>query len=327
MRELLLDVLLARPHTHRIGMVEGLLLLSDWLPSAHSDNSPTPKSLFAEDATAWSLIGQAVRHAYLLRLDRMSFRKDVHGESKDETDRKRLVWTCRLTTDFEDGMIRLLLLVVYLADRQISVRLGQAFWSRGPSLSSNFTAQDFPTLQPAITGEDDQASVLQATMELTQLLHNAHDILYSSQARTQELISAGDYNRYLDDYQKALSSWREVWHNLVLTSKITCALTLMYEYLCLYVNAFAFQARVTQMRHEAQNTTYQENPRHLRKQALFPRGIMATPEGRYVFEALRAAKAVLKVMGRADPISCLRYMPTRYYLYAMPRIASRFHDH
>lgn len=102
MRELLLDVLLARPHTHRIGMVEGLLLLSDWLPSAHSDNPPVSKSLFVEDATAWSLIGQAVRHAYLLRLDRMSFRADLGGESKEETDRKRLVWTCMLAGDSQD---------------------------------------------------------------------------------------------------------------------------------------------------------------------------------------------------------------------------------
>lgn len=184
-------------------------------------------------------------------------------------------------------------------------------------MSSRFTAKDFPTLQPRIAGEDDQASVLQATMELTQLLHNAHDILYSSQARTQELISAGDYNRYLDDFQKALSSWNEVWQNLVLTSRIKCVLTLMYEYLSLYVNAFAFQARATQMSHEAQRSLDHEDLRYSRKLSLFPHGIMATPEGRYIFEALRAAKTVLKVMGRADPVLCLRFMPVRYYLYGL----------
>lgn len=94
MQELLLDVLLARPHTHHIGLVEGLLLLSDWLPAAGSDTSSASKSLSAEDATAWSLIGQAVRHGYLLRLDRASFRQDICSKSKEETDRMRLVWTC-----------------------------------------------------------------------------------------------------------------------------------------------------------------------------------------------------------------------------------------
>lgn len=94
MKELLLEVLLALPNTHRVGLVEGLLLLSDWLPSLQSHTSSTPRRLFAEDATAWSLIGQAVRHAYLLRLDRASFRDDVGNGDKKETDRRRLVWTC-----------------------------------------------------------------------------------------------------------------------------------------------------------------------------------------------------------------------------------------
>lgn len=94
MKELLLDVLLALPHTHHVGLVEGLLLLSDWLPSIQFNNLLPSKHLFAEDATAWSLIGQAVRHSYLLRLDRTSFRGDFSDESKEATDRKRLVWTC-----------------------------------------------------------------------------------------------------------------------------------------------------------------------------------------------------------------------------------------
>lgn len=100
------------------------------------------------------------------------------------------------------------------------MRLGQAFWSRDPSLSSKFTANDFPTLQSQCTGSEDHASILQATMELTQLLHNTHDILYSSHARTQELILAGDYARYLDDFQKALLKWSGSWRTLRASPKI-----------------------------------------------------------------------------------------------------------
>lgn len=154
-------------------------------------------------------------------------------------------------------------------------------------------------------------------MELTQLLHNAHDILYSSRIRTEELILAGDYNRYLDDLQRALSVWDESWRTLAVSPTMKCALTLMYEYLCLYVNAFAFQARAILLANEALGQVNNVQSTLSQRRSLFPRGIIATPEGRYIFEALRAAKSVLHVMGQADPVSCLRYMPTRYYLYAL----------
>lgn len=208
------------------------------------------------------------------------------------------------------------MIVVYLADRQISVRLGQSFWSRGPALSSKFTAKDFPSLQPDSTGGQDHASVLQATMELTQLLHNTHDILYSSRARTLELAMAGDYGRYLDDFQKALLIWNNTWKNLTVSPRIKCVLSLMHEYLCLYVNAFSFQAVISRNGLEAE-TRLGGNSAHSTTsavQSIFQGGIMAMPEGRYIFEALRAAKAALKIMGQADAISCLRYMPVRYYL-------------
>lgn len=89
-----------------------------------------------------------------------------------------------------------------MADRQISVRLGQSFWSRGPSLNSNFTAKDFPSLQPHPDGDsEDYASMLQASMELTQILHNAHAVLYSSKSRTMAMVLEGNYARYLDDFR------------------------------------------------------------------------------------------------------------------------------
>lgn len=205
---------------------------------------------------------------------------------------------------------------MYLADRQISVRLGQSFWSRGPALSSKFTAKDFPSLLPESTGGEDHASILQATMELTQLLHNTHDILYSSRARTLELAMAGDYGRYLDDFQKALLTWNNAWKNLTVSPRIKCVLSLMHEYVCLYVNAFSFQAVVSRDGPEARRHRDEEGegPPSAPASSLFQGGIMAMPDGRYIFEALRAAKAALKIMGQADAASCLRYMPARYYL-------------
>lgn len=54
-----------------------------------------PRNLSAvEDNMAWSLIGQAVRHSYLLRLDKASFRETAVGESQELENRNLLAWIC-----------------------------------------------------------------------------------------------------------------------------------------------------------------------------------------------------------------------------------------
>jgi hypothetical protein len=211
--------------------------------------------------------------------------------------------------------------VVYLADRQISVRMGQSFWSRGPSLSTRFTINDFPTLQPGSDAEDDQASVLQATIELTQLLHNVHDIFYSSKTRTMEMMRMGDYSRYLDDFLKALMSWDQIWGKLKVSPKLKCTLRLMYEYLCLYVNAFSLQSIISRTFTSGPNITSMSTSTSLSsKSSLFPRGIMASPDGRFIFEAIRAARMILKIFTEIDTVKDLRYMPTRFYLLSVLEI-------
>lgn len=202
---------------------------------------------------------------------------------------------------------------VYFADRQISVRLGQSFWSRGPSIAYRLTAKDFSTLQPKLPGDEDYATMLQAKLEVTQILNNAHDILYSARARTLALVFAGDYNRYLDDFQNAAIGWHSAWQSTPMSPRIRTSLLLMYEYLCLYVNAFSFQAILTR----ASSSRRTQNGTHERRSSTidpFPRGIMPTPEGRYVFDAIMAAKKILGLMGRMDPVEELRFLPSRYYL-------------
>ena len=83
------------------GTVEGLLLLAEWVPYAplESEDQRTnslrcPKTLTAiEDHTAWSFIGQAVRHAYLLRLDQVSFKSNPYN-GPQPGNRERLAWIC-----------------------------------------------------------------------------------------------------------------------------------------------------------------------------------------------------------------------------------------
>ncbi|KFX92295.1 hypothetical protein O988_07336 [Pseudogymnoascus sp. VKM F-3808] len=279
----MLDLVLAVPSTLQVGR--------DGVGSSglHHRNLST-----SEDNMAWSLIGQAVRHAYLLRLDLVSFREKVPGESRELEDRKRLAW-----------------IFVYIADRQISVRMGQSFWSRGPSLSTKFTADDFPSLQLTEDSEHCYASVLQATIELTQLLHNVKDVLYSSKARTAQMMLVGDYNLYLDDFRRSLSIWQETWCSLNASPKLKSTLTIVYEYVRLYVNAFSFQSLITRACREdsTANTDRSFN--------LFPRGIMGSTDGAYIFEATHAAKTIITIMTQTDPTVHVRYMPTRFYIYTI----------
>ncbi|KAE8345152.1 hypothetical protein BDV24DRAFT_171090 [Aspergillus arachidicola] len=301
-QRLLVDVLLAHPWTQTPRTVEGLLLLAEWLPHTQiqETTSETPKNLFSEDRMAWSLVGLAVRHGYLQRLDQAAFPNYNSSDSKEQADQNRLVWA-----------------YIFIADRQISVRLGQSFWSRGPSLAAKFAAHDFPTLQPCPENDnEDYASVLQASMELIQILHNAHAILYSSKERTLAMVYEGHYARYLDDFRNAATTWHSTWSTLAVSPSIKSTLLIMYEYISLYTNAFSFQAVLTRYSDPRTSTA----PWQASKGAfagLLSNGIMASPDGRYIFDAISAAMNLLDLMNSLDPHRTLSYLPSRYHLYGV----------
>lgn len=201
---------------------------------------------------------------------------------------------------------------MYVSDRQISVRMGQSFWSRGPSLSTRFTADDFPSLQLIQDSQHSYASVLQATIELTQLLHNVHDILYSAKARTLQMMLSGDYNRYLDDFRRALSTWQDCWGNLKASPKLHSTLRIVIEYVRLYVNAFSFQSILSRACRSGVVTS--SLPSRNRVHSLFPQGIMASADGAYIYEAVDAARNILSIAIETDPVAHIRYMPFRFYV-------------
>lgn len=97
-RRLMLEILLAQPWTQRSRTIVGLILLSEWLPHIEVDRatSEEPADLFSEDRAAWSLIGLAVRHGYLKRLDQTAFRGKGRKETRKEVEYDRIVWTCKL---------------------------------------------------------------------------------------------------------------------------------------------------------------------------------------------------------------------------------------
>ncbi|KAJ6070905.1 hypothetical protein N7467_012224 [Penicillium canescens] len=294
MQGLILSVVLGTSGTRHVETVEGLLLLAEWVPHINTHlSSKTQSSDDNEDTAAWTLVGLAVRQGYLLHLDKYSFRKEAKGEIKAISDRKRLAWT-----------------FTYLSDRQISIRMGQAFWCRGPGLSTRFTADDYPTLQPKHAYEDDYAAILQAQVELTTLFGNVHDILYASKSRTVQLMLMGDYTKYLDDSAKALTAWEDIWSSLNVAAYLKCLLSLQYEYLRLYVNAFAFQAVICRATDRPSNSHHSPT-----KTPYFPNGVMASADGRHIYLAIDAASNLLKIINeRMDPVRHLRYLPVRFYL-------------
>jgi hypothetical protein len=162
-------------------------------------------------------------------------------------------------------------------------------------------------------GNEDYASFLQASLELIQILHNAHAILYSSRERTLTMIREGHYSRYLDDFRNSATIWYSTWRDLAVPPRIRSTLLIMYEYVCLYTNAFSFQAVVTR----ASNPCTSENQKQQDKYPftdLLGKGIMSSPDGRYIFDAITAAMNLLTLMNGLDPQLVLCYLPSRYYL-------------
>ncbi|BAE64290.1 unnamed protein product [Aspergillus oryzae RIB40] len=302
MEKLLLRVVLGAASVRHVGSVEGLLLLAEWVPhisteewardAAASNGPPQQVQVTEEDSVSWNLIGLAVRQAYLLHLERYSFRGESKDEDKLDYHRNRLAW-----------------IFTYLADRQISIQMGQAFWCRGPGLSTRFTIEDYPYLRPQKANGVDYASFVQAQVELTTIFGNIHDILYASKTRTVQLMLMGDYTKYLDDSSKALAMWKEAWANVDLPFHLSGLLCLQFEYLRLYINAFAFQAVLYRT---PKSPVGSDNG----KTSYFPYSVMASADGRHIYIAIDAAKSVLKyLMERLNPTKHLRYIPVRFYLY------------
>ena len=169
-----------------LGAIESLLLLSEWMP--RREETTIGRGEGVEDRMSWMMVGNAVRLGYLLGLDQASFL----DPSKDNPNnslmfhRRILAWT-----------------YCYFMDRNISIRTGKAFWSRGPGPTLYNRRSDFPTLHPAQQAGTDYAKVMQAYLDLTQIVSNAHDILYPSKERTMSIITRGDYPRYLDDFARS----------------------------------------------------------------------------------------------------------------------------
>ena len=169
--------------------VEALLIIAEWEPQGlRPDLGEVGRG--EEDRAAWMHVATALRVGYYLDLERTSFKGEA-GES-ESFRRKRLTWVC-----------------CYISDRLVSVRSGKGFWSRGPGPMTGLVARDFPSLEPVAPDEDDYSTILQATLELTQLYGNVHDVLYSGMRTSIQIMLQGDYVKYVDDFRKAIAQWNK----------------------------------------------------------------------------------------------------------------------
>lgn len=80
-----------------------------------------------------------------------------------------------------------------------------------------------------------------------------------------------------------------------------------YDYLRLYVNAFAYQATISRAMRDAQKS---KTPNET-----IPLLDSSAADARFIYEAIDAAKSLLTTVTDFVPPEVLRYMPCRYYMY------------
>ncbi|KAJ5051420.1 uncharacterized protein L3040_001199 [Drepanopeziza brunnea f. sp. 'multigermtubi'] len=268
--------------------VESLLLLSQWV--SHRPQVAATVGRGEEDRVAWMYIGTALRLGYFLEIDRTSFNSD-NQEDPVIFHRKRLVWAA-----------------CYICDRQVSVRVGKGFWARGPGPLSGLRASDFPTLRPTSEHYLDYGSLFQANLELTQIFSNVHDILYSSKGHAWKEMLEGRYAKYLDDFRFSIRKWDDTWGNIHCPVYIKASLQLNFDYLRLYVNAFAYQATISRA------LTDQRDSQHNPHRAV-PLIDATAPDARFIYEAIDAATSLLSRFNNDVDPQTLRHMPSSYYLF------------
>ncbi|KAK5061941.1 hypothetical protein LTR44_003316 [Exophiala sp. CCFEE 6388] len=145
-----------------------------------------------EDRMCWMTVGTAVRLGYLQGLEQLSMHPDdMEEKSVDDPARGKVVWA-----------------YCFCLERQISIRVGKAFWLRSPGLTYQHQhfdpSEDFPQLREIPGIQDNYAAYLQCLMQITQALTNAHDLLYPSKSRSIALAKAEQYYKHIDEFGESL---------------------------------------------------------------------------------------------------------------------------
>ncbi|KAJ5331568.1 hypothetical protein N7476_001351 [Penicillium atrosanguineum] len=270
--------------------VESLLLLAEWEPQGlrpRIERRTELRGCMLDSHCARVISSDWIEHPS---------EGDPYGDQETES-RRRLAWAS-----------------CYVSDRLISVRIGRAFWSRGPGPMTGLVSQDFPSLQPAKEGDEDYSKIFQAMLDLTQLYGNVHEVLYSGMRTSNQMMLMGDYVKYVDDFRLAILRWKSLWGPLDCSAPMKATLQLSYEYLRLYTTAFAFQAAISQTlaKPKTSANSHREELRSTFK------NVASMQDSRFIYESVDAAKAYLTILvDSVDPERHLHFMPLRFYLYGI----------
>ncbi|KAG9560528.1 hypothetical protein KCU77_g17930, partial [Aureobasidium melanogenum] len=166
--------------------------------------------------------------------------------------------------------------------------------------------------QPQNPGDEDFPRLFQATLELTLLFSNVHDVLYSSPGNSlRNHLTGGYYIKIVDDFRSAYYGWNAVYGTMTCSPNLKAMLLMSYDYLRLYTNAFAFHATIRRALPEGENG----KPSFSR---VFYNNVGAVGDARFIYEGLDAAKSLLTTMNNfVDAERMLRYMPLRFYLFTV----------
>ncbi|KAK6386190.1 hypothetical protein LTS17_001765 [Exophiala oligosperma] len=292
-------------------MIEGLLLLSGTViplfnPFTYSKcvdvfleyppNMGHSTGLRFEDRMCWMTVGTAVRLGYLLGLEQLVMQPDdIEEKNFEDRARGKIVWS-----------------YCFLLDRQISIRVGKPFWHRSPGMTIQHLhfnpADDFPQMREIEGHQDDYAAYLQCLMHITQVLSNAHDLLYPSRSHSLAIAKAEHYYKHIDEFTEALSAVRNRWQKKPWrTHPINECVWISFHHLRLYIYSFSLQGHM--QRAESCN----DGRRPL---DYFPTGLMGSVDARFIIEAMNAAADILRLaIGRFQPTGALACLPLRFFLF------------
>nr|POE48081.1 gluconolactonase [Quercus suber] len=299
--------------------VEAMLILAEWVPRRPHSTPTVGRG--EEDQAAWMYVGTAIRLGYLLGIDRTGFRADIEAQSA-ELNRKRLAVRSCYASPLRIPLTHCTvgcMLHVRPTDLCEDGSCILVPWTGHPDLVGlkttsprcRYHAHSRPWLSVC-----SKLFRFQANLELTQLFSNAHDVLYATKSRSNQLNFGGEYVKYIDDFRTALRSWNSKWGTFSASAPMKASLILSYEYLRLYVNAFAYQATLDRLVSQFQAAS--ANGQQLRSSASPFADVAATPDARFIYDSIDAAKSLLSTFNSfVDPENTFRYMPLRYYLYVI----------
>lgn len=73
-------------------------------------------------------------------------------------------------------------------------------------------ADDFPQMREIEGHQDDYAAYLQCLMHITQVLSNAHDLLYPSRSHSLAIAKAEHYYKHIDEFTEG--KWQYIYRDI-----------------------------------------------------------------------------------------------------------------